>query len=274
MCKVKSRCKEAFDLLGKQVRFEHMSSHYLENVVLRTSPVIDSAEIRPRAERSLALARVREKKQREDAEEKVRKANRVTYHPSWLSGYRREQEELEQKEEEPEVVALDPEAEPVKVDRGLDCPDKTFTGTCTVTFDHLMCLTEKGKYIMKWIGQADGYPMAVHLFRTGELDLLGARVVLMTVRPKEGEGEAAKKQEEEERQGFLSYIIGVGERKLCGGPVPLPFGAGRSNRWVKVFRNTPWKELEKMNRYPHFVNGKLQLTISVMTHAGMKLPKE
>lgn len=45
---------------------------------------------------------------------------------------------------------------------------------------------------MKWIGQADGYPMAVQYFRDGKLDLLGARVLLLTQRQKEGEGEGAK----------------------------------------------------------------------------------
>lgn len=53
--------KDAFDLLGQASALEHMSSHYLENVVLRTSPAIDSAELRPRVERSLVLARAREK---------------------------------------------------------------------------------------------------------------------------------------------------------------------------------------------------------------------
>jgi len=43
---------------------------------------------------------------------------------------------------------------------------------------------------------------------------------------------------------------------------------------MKVFGNTPWKELEKMNHPPHFVNGELQLTISVTTHAGEKVQKE
>ena len=202
---------DAFDVLGKQVRFEHMSSPYLKNFVLCTSPVIDIAELRPRVERSLVLARAREKKQREDAEKEARKTARLAHARFYAScfpparqrekahEYMREHEE----EDEPEEVALDPEAEPIKANRGLFCPDKLFASSCTLKFDDIMRLKQKGQRIIKWIGQADGYPMAVVYFREGKMDLLGARVMLMTIRQKEGEGEGEREQEKEERQGLM-----------------------------------------------------------------------